>query len=441
MTLDLPLAFTRIVVGAFGLIVGSFLNVVVHRVPRGESIVTPRSRCPGCGRLIPAIENIPVVSWLALRGRCAGCGGRIAWRYPAVELLTALLFVACFEVFGATPALLIALPFVGAVLALVFMDLEHMLLPDSVTLPVTFLGLLVSFASPLTTPADALLGVMLAWFLVEGLNLAYKLVRGRDGFGGGDTKMLMMVGAVLGWRMTLLTLVLGSFTGVILGIPALAAARRRRGDAIPAPPPRAPEPAPTPARDAAVDAGEAPEPAPVPAEAPEAAMDDERPTLRDLLPQSIDEALPLVLVPASAVSWLFAEGSPERALAGLLAGIAISVIVDAALRRGGRESPLLHVLPVVGALLGLPPHPVAVLGGAALVLALVVLFRPAVVAGRPPRDSEHQPDEHDAPPLMQAELPFGVFLGAGAILALLVGQPLVDWYASLTVGAVASLGR
>jgi leader peptidase (prepilin peptidase)/N-methyltransferase len=226
--LDLPLALTRTWIVAFGLVVGSFLNVVVHRVPRGESVVTPRSRCPGCGRLIRWYENVPILSWLALRARCAGCGMRISWRYPAVELLTAALFLACHERFGFTVALAIAVPFVAAMLALVFIDAGHLLLPDSITLPLALLGAALAFVSPLTTPEDALLGALMSFFALEGMNLAYKLVRGRDGFGGGDTKMMVAVGLFLGWRMALLTLVLGSFLGVLLGIPALAWSRRRR---------------------------------------------------------------------------------------------------------------------------------------------------------------------------------------------------------------------
>lgn len=425
---NLPAALTMTWVGALGLVVGSFLNVVIHRVPRGESVVSPRSRCPGCHEPIAWFQNIPVFSWLLLRGRCARCRIPISWRYPGVELLTCAVFIAAHERLGFTPGLALALPFAAAILALVFIDAEHMLLPDAITLPMAFAGLALSFVSPLTSPADALLGVLLSWFVLEGMNLAYKLVRGRDGFGGGDTKMMLMVGAFLGWQMALFTMVAGSFLGVLVGIPALLLLGRRAGakaDGAPGESPANPEP---PEGDALLADGQDSPPEAEPS-----------PTLRELMPQSIDETLPLLIVPACASAWMFEGGSPERALAGLLLGVAAAFVLHRALRRRGQQSPLSRILPLAGALAGLPLRllPLGIAGG--LLALLVVLFRPRALAPAESPGSQEVPAAEsetgagadstaDARVHLQSELPFGVFLGAAALLALLWGEPLLEWY-------------
>lgn len=426
LPLDVPLAFTRVFVGLLGLIVGSFLNVVVHRVPRGESIVFPPSRCPRCGHLIRFFENVPVLSWLMLRGRCSSCRQPISWRYPGVELLTAIVFVACHERFGVTLALGYALPFAAAVVALMLIDFDCLLLPDEITLPMTFVGLLASFRSPLTTPEDALLGVLLAWFSLEGMNLAYKLVRGRDGFGGGDTKMMLMVGAFLGWKLALFTLVAGSFLGSIVGIPVLVMARRRSAaaDALEA----AAASASLPGETAGAEAP-ATEPEPEP-ETP--------PTLRELLPATLDEALPLLLVPACSAAWVVRDGSPARALAGLLAGIALAVLVHLVLRLRKLQSPLSRLLPLAGALAGMPPRPLPAAAAAAVVLAAAGVFKPKIVAPADVAAPEDEPLSNEAPPILQSELPFGVFLGAGALTGLLFGEPILSWYLGYAAGALGA---
>ncbi len=411
----LPPAFTLPWTCLLGLVVGSFLNVVIHRLPRGLSIVRPRSRCPGCARSIRWFENVPVLSWLILRGRCAGCRARISWRYPAVELLTGAVFGASHLALGFTPALAVALPFAAAILALVFIDLEHMLLPDAITLPMTYVGLALSLVSPLTTPEDALLGVVLCWCALEGVNLAYRLVRGRDGFGGGDTKMMMMVGAFLGWELALFTLAAGIFLGALLGVPAFALARwvRRRSTAVLAPAP--------PFEDANADD----------AEAPESEQAAEPARWGDLLPRSLEEALPLLIVPAVSLTWVIEDASPARSLVGLLVTIAACVLAARWLRRRGSRSPALPALVLAGALAGLPARPAPILLAVAVLAGALALFRPPIVAPLPAGETGDGPPEdafETADSVMEAAIPFGVFLGMGAILALVAGEEVVAWY-------------
>ncbi|HEX2163052.1 MAG TPA: prepilin peptidase [Thermoanaerobaculia bacterium] len=209
----------------FGLIVGSYLNVVVYRVPRGLSTVRPRSRCPSCGAGIGALDNLPVVSWVLLRGRCRHCGALIGWRYPAVELLTAALFVACLERFGPTLEAAVAALFVSLLVALAMIDLELFLLPDRLTLPGIVAGLAVQPWIDWGGLVGAAVGAALGGGLLLALWGGWLLLRGEEGMGLGDVKMLAMVGAFLGWRGVLVTLFFASLAGSAVGL-ALIAARR-----------------------------------------------------------------------------------------------------------------------------------------------------------------------------------------------------------------------
>ncbi|MBI4161842.1 MAG: prepilin peptidase [Acidobacteria bacterium] len=197
-----------------GAVVGSFLNVCIHRLPRGESIVRPRSRCPRCGAPIRPADNVPVLSWLRLRGRCRACGWRIPARYPLVEAATAALFAGGYLRFGGDPAFAVFLPFQAICVALFVIDAEHRLLPDRLTLSGTALGLLLSPWNPILDPADALVGAATGAALSSTLILGYWLARGRQGMGWGDVKMLAMIGAFLGWELTLFAIVLSSLVGL-----------------------------------------------------------------------------------------------------------------------------------------------------------------------------------------------------------------------------------
>ena len=203
-----------------GACIGSFLNVVIHRLPRGESIVSPRSRCPGCGRAIRAWENIPIVSFIALGGKCAGCGGTISRRYPAVELLTAAGFAAIFLLDGPGIQLLRDLLFFSLLVPITFIDIDHRIIPDELSLGGLAAGLLLSFL-PGGDWKESIAGVLLGGGILYATGFLYEKIRGAEGMGGGDIKLLAMIGAFLGWRGTLATLFSGAFLGVAGGILAM----------------------------------------------------------------------------------------------------------------------------------------------------------------------------------------------------------------------------
>ena len=224
-----------------GLIVGSFGNVCIHRLPQGESVVIPGSRCPNCRTAIKAYDNIPVLSFLLLKGQCRSCGHRISWQYPVVELLTGSLFAVTVLRFGLTWHTGILWAFVAALVIVTFIDLEHQIVPDVITLPGIAIGLTWSvlawflirgdgipaaFSPP--TPLEALAGT-----LVGGGILYLVAVLSRGGMGGGDIKLTAMVGALLGWRGALLTIFLGTLTGSVIALFLLASGKKGRKDPMP----------------------------------------------------------------------------------------------------------------------------------------------------------------------------------------------------------------
>ena len=215
-----------------GLCVGSFLNVCIHRLPRGGSLVRPRSRCPGCEHELAWYENIPVLSYLILLGRCRRCRARINIRYPVVELLTAVLFVWHYGVFGWTALLAVRLLFACALVVLFAIDLEHQILPDVITLPGLAAGLIFSLAFP-PGVLDAVLGVLVGGGVLWLIGEAYYRYSGQEGMGGGDIKMLAMVGAFLGWKLTLITLVLSSMLGSLFGVAVILSRRGNLKQALP----------------------------------------------------------------------------------------------------------------------------------------------------------------------------------------------------------------
>jgi leader peptidase (prepilin peptidase) / N-methyltransferase len=215
------------VMALFGAVVGSFLNVCIVRLPARESIVRPGSRCRRCERPLRWYENLPVVSWLALRGRCAGCGARISPMYPLVELGTAVTFVAAWHAFGPTPLLASRLVLLSALIVLALTDLRERLLPNAITLPGMGVGLAVSFVSPpgiRAAVAGVIVGGLVPFIVAE----VYHRVRGEEGLGLGDVKMLGMVGGFLGAALALFTLFLASFLGVVVGLPLVLIKRDRK---------------------------------------------------------------------------------------------------------------------------------------------------------------------------------------------------------------------
>lgn len=208
-----------------GLIVGSYLNVLIHRIPRRKSTILPRSSCPYCQGPIRALDNIPVVSFLLLQGRCRYCKAPISWRYPFVESLTSVLFVLSFWQFGLHPRLAHALLFCSLMVLLAGIDLEHFLLPDKITLSGLIMGLALQFWRPMPGILDAVVGALVgAGILILVINYWYWW-RGEEGMGMGDVNMLALIGAFLGWQGVLTTLVLATISGAVVGISMLLLGR------------------------------------------------------------------------------------------------------------------------------------------------------------------------------------------------------------------------
>ncbi|MCU1385091.1 MAG: Type 4 prepilin-like protein leader peptide-processing enzyme [Acidobacteria bacterium] len=232
MSGTLPPLFGLVAAGAFGAIVGSFLNVCIHRLPRGASIVWPASACPHCARELSWYENIPIVSYLALRARCRTCKGPIAIRYPLVEALTSVVFVLAWSAYGPGPLLASRLVFACALIVLFAIDLEHHLLPNVITLPGIVAGFAFSFV---TEPgwAASLIGLLAGGGVLYLMAITYFWVRHEEGLGMGDPKMLAMIGAFVGWKLTLVTLMLASLTGSAVGLAMIAAGRGTLKYALP----------------------------------------------------------------------------------------------------------------------------------------------------------------------------------------------------------------
>jgi leader peptidase (prepilin peptidase) / N-methyltransferase len=238
--------FILFAVALLGLCVGSFLNVVIHRMPKmlergwreqcaelaGKTpaeeptynLWAPRSQCPACGRAIRPIENVPVVSYLMLSGRCAGCSAPISARYPLVEVLAAVLSVCAVLRFGATPAALAACVLAWSLVALTFIDFDTQMLPDNLTLPLLWAGLLANVlgAVPSVSLRDAVIGAIAGYLVLWAVYWLFKLIRGKEGMGYGDFKLLAALGAWLGWQMLPLIVLLSSVVGAAIGISLVA---------------------------------------------------------------------------------------------------------------------------------------------------------------------------------------------------------------------------
>jgi leader peptidase (prepilin peptidase)/N-methyltransferase len=211
----------------FGLVIGSFLNVCIHRLPSSQSIVHPRSRCPQCGHLIRVYDNIPVLSYLILGGRCRDCGARISLRYPVVELLSGAFAAMAVARFGLGWQALLMYALIAAFLVITFIDLDHRIIPDVITLPGIPIGLAASFGPGMISPLESLVGILAGGGSLFLVAWGYQLVTKREGMGGGDIKLLAMIGAFIGWKGVLLTIFIASLTGTLAGMALIF---RRRGD-------------------------------------------------------------------------------------------------------------------------------------------------------------------------------------------------------------------
>ena len=219
----MPLA-PILVFGLVGLMVGSFLNVCIYRLPRRESIIWPPSRCTTCDRPLAWFENVPVISWLLLRGGCRTCRAPISPVYPVVELTIAALFAGGASVYGQSTLLVVRLAFACALIVLFAIDLRHRVLPNAITLP----GIVTGFAASWFLPPgwmSSLIGIVGGGGFLLAIGEGYYRVRGQEGLGMGDVKMLAMIGAFLGWPLMVLTLVFASFAGSIVGVTLIVSGR------------------------------------------------------------------------------------------------------------------------------------------------------------------------------------------------------------------------
>jgi leader peptidase (prepilin peptidase)/N-methyltransferase len=241
-----PLPVACLLVGVLGAMIGSFLNVIIHRLPREQSIVFPNSTCPRCSARIKAYDNIPILSFLVLRGQCRSCGAPISSRYPAVEALTALLFAAVTWHDGVSFILAFDLAFTASIVALLFIDAEHMILPNAITYPGILFALITrvvvpyvagpsnfddlpnlitvfpaNYPVPLVSLIGAAIGALAGGGSLWLMGFLWEKLRGVEAMGFGDVKMMFMVGAYLGWRLTILTILIGAFTGSLAGIAVM----------------------------------------------------------------------------------------------------------------------------------------------------------------------------------------------------------------------------
>lgn len=219
-------------VACLGALFGSFLNVVIHRLPRRESVVFPASHCAACQASIKPWDNIPVVSWLVLRGRCRSCRAPISPRYPLVEVLGGIVTWLLYRHFGLNLTMAAYLWFCLALLAVTLIDLEHRIIPDVITLPGTVLGLILVNWTDVTW-IESLTGAALGFGALLGVGVAYEKATGVEGMGGGDVKLAAMMGAFLGWQGVVLAIFVGAFLGSVVGVAAMARGTGHRRTALP----------------------------------------------------------------------------------------------------------------------------------------------------------------------------------------------------------------
>lgn len=218
----MPPFFTLLLFSFFlGSVIGSFLNVCIYRIPADVSIVSPPSRCPNCGSSIRWYQNIPILSYLVLGGKCGSCKTGISCRYPFVEVLTGGLFALVFHSFGFSPATLVYWLFCSALVVITFIDLDHQIIPDVISLPGIVVGFLCSFAIPWLSWMDSLFGILLGGGSLWLVAVLYELLTKKEGMGGGDIKLLAMLGAFLGWKAILPIIFFSSLIGSLVGVPLM----------------------------------------------------------------------------------------------------------------------------------------------------------------------------------------------------------------------------
>jgi len=225
--------FNLFVVFLLGSCFGSFLNVCIYRVPRGLSIVSPRSFCPVCQAPIRACDNIPLLSYLLLRGKCRNCRAKIFWRYPLVEALTGVITLVLFLKFGFSPTFFSFLIFSAALIVITFIDLDHRVIPDIISLPGIAIGFLLALLGLSITIKESLIGILAGGGSLFVVAFVYETLTKREGMGGGDVKLLAMIGAWLGWKSILFSLFFASLSGTLIGGTAMLIQKEGRHYAIP----------------------------------------------------------------------------------------------------------------------------------------------------------------------------------------------------------------
>jgi len=229
----LPFTYMAVFVFLFGAAIGSFLNVCIYRLPLDQSIVSPGSRCMSCGTAVRWFDNIPVISWIVLRGRCRRCGVTFSIRYPLVELLTGCLMLVLFLRFGLSVSFAVYALLVAALIVITFIDFDHQIIPDEISLSGVALGFLTSFFLPEPGWVSSLAGIVVGWGSLALVFYAYLWLTGREGMGGGDAKLLAMLGAFLGWKAIPFIIFTSSLVGSIVGLSLMALQRKGRHLAIP----------------------------------------------------------------------------------------------------------------------------------------------------------------------------------------------------------------
>lgn len=217
----------------FGAVIGSFLNVCIYRIPLGISLLSPPSRCSSCGKHIPFYLNVPVLGYFILGGKCRYCKAPFSLRYPVVEAITGFFAAFLFRRYGITPELFVYFALVSALIVIAFIDLDHKIIPDVISLPGIAVGFAASFFLASPGVIDSGIGIVLGGGVLFAIAAAYLLLTGKDGMGGGDIKLLAMIGAFVGWKGVIVTLLFSSFIGAVSGIAFMAVSGKGRKYAIP----------------------------------------------------------------------------------------------------------------------------------------------------------------------------------------------------------------
>ena len=216
-----------------GMCIGSFLNVCIYRLPAGKSIVRPASACPSCGTVIRWYDNIPLISYVILLGRCRGCNTRISIRYPIIEVLCGLFAMVSAMQYGYSLPALIYFILIAALLVITFIDIDHRIIPDIISLPGIPLGFISSFFLPQLKWSDSLIGILAGGGSLLAVAWGYQLITGKDGMGGGDVKLLAMIGAFLGWKGVLFTIMASSLIGTVIGVTLMVRSGKDMKMAVP----------------------------------------------------------------------------------------------------------------------------------------------------------------------------------------------------------------